>query len=489
MPGDTGSPSTIEHHSIDYIPESERHGKAWHLGPLWFAVNANLTILATGVFGLLAGANLFWSMVAALTGVSVGTFFMASHSAQGPQLGMPQMVQSRAQFGYRGALVVVPGVLIMYIGYNILNTQLAAEATNVVIGDFGGGALPPSLLYILLLVLVLIVAVVGYNLIHVVQRVLTVLFLIVFGTLTIGALFTIHLSAGAMNPNNGFVWLAFLSQFSIAAASQMGWAPYVADYSRYLPKRVGLRATFWWTYAGSLFGAVWMMWLGALLMSAVGLDASPVTAVHSAAQHLFAGFGPIVLIVAIPGLLAVTTVNTYCAGLTLLTVSDSIRPLKATTTKRVLSSAIIAVATFAGASYASENFLATFQNLIVIMLYCFIPWTSINLLDFYVIRRGRYEIKEMFKPDGVYGKWNWRGLVTYVATIVIMVPFFSIGDWYTGSVAERLGGIDIAMFVGLPIGAIIYYILNRYGSRPDGMLDQAQASAPAAKPKSAPALA
>ena len=41
------------------------------------------------------GGNHFWSLVAIVAGVLVGTFFMAFHSAQGPQLGLPQMIQSR----------------------------------------------------------------------------------------------------------------------------------------------------------------------------------------------------------------------------------------------------------------------------------------------------------------------------------------------------------------------------------------------------------
>jgi len=30
----------LEVRSIDYVPLSERHGKLWHLGPLWFMGNA-----------------------------------------------------------------------------------------------------------------------------------------------------------------------------------------------------------------------------------------------------------------------------------------------------------------------------------------------------------------------------------------------------------------------------------------------------------------
>jgi nucleobase:cation symporter-1, NCS1 family len=45
-------------------------------------------------------------VLAIVVGVLTGTLFMAFHSAQGPQLGLPQMIQSRPQFGYIGALLV-----------------------------------------------------------------------------------------------------------------------------------------------------------------------------------------------------------------------------------------------------------------------------------------------------------------------------------------------------------------------------------------------
>ena len=32
----------IETRSIDYVPLAERHGKAWHLWPVWFSGDAHL---------------------------------------------------------------------------------------------------------------------------------------------------------------------------------------------------------------------------------------------------------------------------------------------------------------------------------------------------------------------------------------------------------------------------------------------------------------
>ena len=124
----------VEVRSIDYVPLSERHGKLWHLGPLWFMGNAQIATLAVGVVGVSIGGDLLWSLIAIFLGVFVGTFFMAFHSAQGPQLGLPQMVQSRPQFGYVGALLVWLFAYAQYAGFNVFNTILAGQSGAETIG-------------------------------------------------------------------------------------------------------------------------------------------------------------------------------------------------------------------------------------------------------------------------------------------------------------------------------------------------------------------
>src|SRR4029077_3787866 len=107
-----------------------RHGKGWHLWPVWFAGDAHLATLAVGVVGIALGGNLLWTAVAVILGCLLGTFFMAFHSTQGPQLGLPQMIQSRPQFGYTGALLVWAVALVAYIGYNAFNQVLAGQAIH-----------------------------------------------------------------------------------------------------------------------------------------------------------------------------------------------------------------------------------------------------------------------------------------------------------------------------------------------------------------------
>src|SRR5215475_16184456 len=124
----------VENRSIEYVPLAERHGKVWHLWPVWFSGDANLATVATGVVGIAMGAHLAWMVIAVLGGCLFGTFFMAFHSTQGPQLGLPQMIQSRPQFGHLGALLVWVVALIAYIGFNAFNQILAAQTMGSLYG-------------------------------------------------------------------------------------------------------------------------------------------------------------------------------------------------------------------------------------------------------------------------------------------------------------------------------------------------------------------
>jgi purine-cytosine permease-like protein len=109
---------------------------------------------------------------------------------------------------------------------------------------------------------------------------------------------------------------------------------------------------------------------------------------------------------------------------------------------------------------ASRDFAHDFGEFLSILLYLFTPWTAINLVDFYYVRRGHYSVREIFNPHGLYGRWNWRGLTAYGIGFVSMIPFFSTGI-YTGPVARALGGADLAMLVGLPVSTIVYLLACR----------------------------
>ncbi len=188
----------IERRSIDYVPLAERHGRAWHLWPVWFAGDANLATLAVGVLGITLGGNLLWTSVAVVSGCALGTFFMAFHSTQGPQLGLPQMIQSRPQFGYRGALLVWAVALIAYIGFNAFNQVLAVQALHQLLPAVPSTS-PSGIVLFALAALVL--AATGYDTIHRAQRVFTYLMIALLSVFTLGACLRLQLPAAQWDPS------------------------------------------------------------------------------------------------------------------------------------------------------------------------------------------------------------------------------------------------------------------------------------------------
>ncbi|MER7640101.1 cytosine permease [Streptomyces sp. NPDC126522] len=446
--------SGLEIRSIDYVPLNERHGKLWHLGPLWFMSNAQIATLAVGLISITEGGNLIWSLIAIVAGTLLGTFFMAFHSAQGPQLGLPQMIQSRPQFGYVGALLVWLFAYVQYAGFNVFNTILAGEALHTTVHG------NTKMWVAVVTVVGFVIALVGYDIIHKAEQFLTYSFLVVFGIFTVGVLATLHYPAGSFDLG-GFSWTPFLAQFGVVAGYQISWAIYVSDYSRYLPPDVTVRKTFYWTYFGSALGGVWLMTLGALLAAWAGKDFDTIRSIDAAGDKVFSGFGAIVLLFATLGLVSVTALNMYGGSLTLISAIDSFRKVRPTVSVRALTIGLTAALSLVGAMAATANFLTNFNNFLLLVLYLFIPWTAVNLMDYYVVRRGHYAIAEIFNPRGIYGRWGWHGIISYLVGFGAMVPFFSVGTLYVGPIAHAMDGADLSLFVGLPVAGLLYWWLSR----------------------------
>jgi purine-cytosine permease-like protein len=420
---------SVETRSIEYIPLSERHGKVWHLWPVWFSGDANLATVATGVVGVALGGHLLWMAIAVVSGCAFGTFFMAFHSTQGPQLGLPQMIQSRPQFGYLGALLVWGVALIAYIGFNAFNQVLAAQT----MGSLYGSA--PAATIIIFSLLSAALAAVGYDLIHIAQRWVAYVVIAALVVFTAAAAVSLQLPVqeAALGP---FPRVAFLAQFFAAASYQISWSIYVSDYSRYLPRDVGVRSSFCWTYFGALIGGAWMMLLGTLA-AALYPTVEVTTSLRMVADSVLPGFGRPLMLASLLGLIAITSLNYYGASLTLLSVMDCFKPTPPSRFKRLATLLLSMLVANLLAFSSSSGFVAKFGDFLAVLLYLFTPWTAINLVDFYLVRKGAYSVREIFNAHGMYGAWNWRGLTAYGVGFVSMIPFFSTGV-YTGPVAALI---------------------------------------------------
>lgn len=448
----TGVLARVETRSIDYVPLGERRGRLSDQATIWFAGSAQLLSLATGAIGISLGLNLGWTLLALAIGTFLGTIPVSAHATQGPHLGLPQMIQSRPQFGRYGALFIWVMAIIVYWGYIVLGGNLLGATA----AELAGGA--PQFWAVAVCVAAILLAIFGYHWLHTAQRVITWILVAVILVYVIGLAATGLIPAELFDLSQSFSVGPFLVVVSAATGYQLTWAFFVSDYSRYMPANTSKPAIIAVTSTGLFFGLFAFMSVGAVCAALLPTEGI-VSGLVITGGYVFPGLGELMLISGGLGLLGLMAMCAYGGSLTLITALDSIRRIHLTRKLRVVTILVIGVTGTFAAILIPEDFLNTsFATVLMVVGYLMAPWTSVNLTDFFVVRRGHYSVTEMFKKNGVYGLWNWRGISAYLVTLLIMVPFMNVG-FYQGPIAEALGGVDIAFFVGIPVGCVTYWLL------------------------------
>ncbi|QXH54912.1 purine-cytosine permease family protein [Pseudomonas maumuensis] len=450
MTSAANSAPLIEKHTIGYVPPQDRHGKVRDLFTLWFGGNIAPLPIVTGALGVqLFHLNLVWGIVAILVGHLLGGVLMALHSAQGPQMGIPQMIQSRAQFGSLGALLVVVIAGVMYIGFFASNIVLAGKSLHgvvetvpvsvgIVIGALGSG----------------IIGIIGYRFIHVLNRIGT--WVLGIGIVVgFGYIFS-HVQSDDFLTRGGFNLAGWLATVSLAALWQIAFAPYVSDYSRYLPADVKVSSTFWTTYLGSALGSSLSFIFGAVAVLAIPAGMDTMDAVKLATGTL----GPLMLVLFLLSVISHNALNLYGAVLSIITLVQTFAYRWIPTAKsRAVLSLLVLAACCVVAVFASADFIGHFVDMVLVLLVVLVPWTAINLIDFYVIHKGDYDIDSIFKVDGgIYGRYNPQALIAYAVGIAVQIPFMNT-PLYVGPVSAHINGADLSWLVGLAITSPLYWWL------------------------------
>ncbi|TDT30955.1 purine-cytosine permease family protein [Naumannella halotolerans] len=452
----------IERRSIDVIPDSERHGHPFSQFTLWCGANLQITAIVDGALAVVFGADPIWAIIGLLIGNLFGGAVMALHSAQGPRLGLPQMISSRAQFGVIGAILPLILVVIMYLGFAATGTVLTGQAINLIIGvDL------PWVGIVIFGLLTAITAIVGYRWIHRLGRIASVLGIIGLGWLAIQLFTTFDVAAHV--GVKGFDIVSFGLAVALGAGWQLTFGPYVADYSRYLPRSTSTKATFWFTYGGSVIGSMISMTIGALIAavpSAEGGTAFTKNQVGFVGEIAGGGLLALALyLVIVVGKLTVNTLNAYGGAMTMLTTVSALRKEAriSTVARAAYIAAFIAVSVIIAIG-ASSDFINLFKNFILVLLLVFTPWSAINLIDYYWVSRERVDIPALYDADGRYGAFNWPVLGCYLFGILVQIPFVA-QTLYTGPLAELMGGVDVSWIIGLVLTAAVYLPIARAQNR------------------------
>jgi nucleobase:cation symporter-1, NCS1 family len=331
-------------------------------------------------FGVLVGLNIFWALVAVICGTAVGAIFMAGHSAQGPHLGIPQMIQSRAQFGVYGAALPLVIMVVSYILFTAANCVMIRTSIQAAVPMTDNTAI------VVFSAVSLFIAFVGYELIHRVAVWMSVASLILFAVAG-GFALTHAFPAGSWTPTSSGINLhAFMIGLMGAASWSIGFAPFVADYSRYLPQQVRTSHTFWYSYAGQFLGAVLVMAVGAILKS---LSPHAVDDPGNTVAAQFPHARWVAYLVIVLSVLESNVMNVYSTCMSATTIFTGFNGAVriARSHKLMIMTAASCLAT--GIAMVTQyHFADYFSDILTIQLYICVPWTAINLCDFYLVPRG-----------------------------------------------------------------------------------------------------
>lgn len=435
----------VETHHIDMIPAGARHGKPWQQAAFWAGANINVFNVVLGGVVVSIGLTFWWAIIAIAAGTLAGALFIALHATQGPRLGVPQTIQSRGQFGFYGAAFLFPCVLLLNVGFIAAQLVIQSQSAQGVIGSL---TIPEWIL--ILAVPAVVIGIFGYRWIHRVMQAtvvivgLSMIIMLIQG-LRYGSLPAKETTLHA--PTAGL----FLAGAALLVIDMLSWAPFVSDYTRYLPVNTSGRRLFWAIYAGNIVSTIVACTIGAYL-AALLPSLGPVAAIGKIS-------GKWALVILTLSLINSDTLNAYTGAFQVLALGNMWRRFKSVSVMlRVVPFICVMAVGVLIALLGYKHFVSNLSNFLDVLLVIFIPWSAVNLTDYFLVRRGNYDVTAFFIPDGVYGKVAWRGLVAYAVGLAAEWPFVSQPD-YIGPFVSHLGGADISWLVGFFVSAVVYLIL------------------------------
>ncbi|MHB9757022.1 purine-cytosine permease family protein [Streptomyces sp. BYX5S] len=428
-------PASIERLGAEPVPLTRRHGRPWSLFTLWFGANvqfATLSVgaLSTSVFGL----DLLPAVAAIVVGTLLSSALVGLFSTRGPLTGVLQLIQSRGPFGRLGNLPSAAFTVVNGVGWCVVDSLLGI----FILRDLTGMGFAPALA--LMALAQLGIAVVGYRLIHTVERVLAVVLVAVFAVMSVYG-FGEARAGAPVPPVDGSV-AAFLLVVAVTAARVLGWSAYASDYSRYLPRQSRPGRVFLAAGGGSAVAGVWIGSLGAALGTVGALD-DPSGMVSGLLPDALAA---VVLLCLLLSTLASTVIDLYSGAMAALVAGFRI--------PRWVSVLVVGGLGTALSWYAGHgDFAAQLNDFLLMTGYWLAPWGAVMIVAYW--GRGRHVLADPYDPGHRFG---W-GLPCVLLAVAAELPFMN-QSLYTGPLAEAhpvLG--SLGLFVGFAVAGAAYSVL------------------------------
>ena len=434
--------AAVEPGGVEVIPATERHGKPSTLFTTWTSPNLEFATIAVGIIGPLFFGLSFWATISAIVvGTGLGCLSQGYLSTWGPTSGLCQMVLSRTAFGRWGNLLPAGlNALVAGVGWFAVNSISGALALHALVSGL------PKWLCLVVVVLAMVgVAFFGHNLVHAFERYAFPVLAVVFVVGAIIVFSKAHPGASA-HPIPGAWLIEAAACFGYAA----GWNPYAADYTRYLPTTVSLRATALWAGLGVFVSCVLLEGAGAAMVSAAGKAANVDPGVYTALMPTF--IGKLTLLCIAVGAICANALNIYSGAMSAIAAGVRLPPRRA----RAYVAVVFGVAGFVLALFGLPNAGSNYENFLLVIAYWIGPWLGVVLADRF-LRRGQDVVALATAPR----REVWAGPIAMLVSMVVSIWLFSNQAKYTGLVVDHAPKVgDITFLVGFLLAAGLYVALR-----------------------------
>ncbi|MBO0879688.1 MAG: cytosine permease [Mycobacterium sp.] len=438
--------AAVEPGGNEFIAEADRHGKPSQLLWTWASPNLEFAPIFVGVLTVAYyGVTFWWAVAGIVIGTGLGAVAHCFLSARGPLHGVPEMVLGRLPFGFKGN--VVPAVLMS------ITAGVGWFATNSVSGAFALSPLlhiGPMVALVIVVVLQTALAFFGHNLVQAFQRWAFPVLAVIFAVTAVVILAKAHPGAVAVQGGVGGLG-GFLLIVGTAFGYAAGWAPYAADYTRYLPVSAAGAGTGFFAAAGLFLSCAVLEVVGAA-SATVGsaLSDNPTEALTCELSWWLA---KLTLLAIAIGAIAANAINVYSGAMAFVTIGFKLPHRVA----RALVTVFFGVAGFLIAGRALADAAATYEAFLLLVAYWVGPWLGVVFADQYVRRGQRID---GFLYDRSYT--NRPGLVSFLIGLVMSVLFFSNQEKFVGYIVRAVPQLgDITFFVGFLVAGAGYLALSR----------------------------
>lgn len=386
------------------VPLERRRLRPFDLGVLWGDLAVSLLVMVAGAL-LVPGLGTQEALLVIVVGTLLGTVLLSLAGMVGSDTGVPTMVSLRAALGIRGSYGTSVLNIFQLIGWAALEIIIMAQAARALSDhylDFSG-----YYLWLVFFGLVSIAMAVGGPIVVVRQWMQKFGVWVVVGA---AAWLTYYLFDAY---DMGEIWRRegaggfpnFWQGVDLVVALPVSWLPLVGDYSRFarraVPGAIG-------TYLGYAMANMWFFTLGMLYVQALGTDPGGfVDALVKMMLPLAAGW--LALIVLLAGETDESFANVYSTAVSIQNLAPK------------LAHALLAVLVGAVAIVVAVSLdLVEYETFLLLIGGVFVPVFGILVADYFVLRRRRYEVEELYKQSGSY--WYGTG-VNPVGAAVWVVGF------------------------------------------------------------------